>query len=107
VQFENGNFPEKKLMITGYNSSQVESLVTGWHTSGMTQTDYAKLNNVTIHTLRYWLYKRKNKSAQTSAFVELKDIFKGHDILLRYPNGVELHIPAGTSLQAMKALINL
>ena len=94
-------------MSTSHNSSQVESLVTGWHNSGMTQVEFAQLNNITIHTLRYWLYKRKIKPTTGAAFIELKNIFKGSDILLRYPNGVELQVPAGTSLQALKSLINL
>ena len=84
-----------------------ESLVTDWQTSGMTQVEYAKENNISIHTLRYWVYKRKKKTQHPEAFVELKNIFKGNDILLRYPNGVELHVPAGISAQSLKSLIYL
>jgi hypothetical protein len=94
-------------MSTDYNSLKAESIVAGWHESGMTQTEYAKSNNITIHTFRYWLYKRKGKPMPGAAFIELKSIFKGNGILLRYPNGVEIQVPAGTSLQALKALVNL
>jgi hypothetical protein len=94
-------------MNTDHNSSQVQSIVAGWPDSGMTQVEYAKSNDITIHTLRYWLYNRKKKSVSSPAFIELKNIFKGSGILLRYPNGVELQVPAGSSLQTLKALISL
>jgi hypothetical protein len=94
-------------MKTEDTTTGAASIVTQWQNSGMTQIEFAKSNNITIHTLRYWLYKRKKKSAQNGSFIELKNIFKGNDILLRYPNGVELHVPASISVQALKALISL
>ena len=94
-------------MSTDNNSLKAESIVAGWYESGMTQVEYAKENNISIHTLRYWVYKRKKKTQHPEAFVELKNIFKGNDILLRYPNGVELHVPAGISAQSLKSLIYL
>ena len=97
----------KNFMSTNYTSQQVKEIVAGWHDSGMTQVDFAKSNNITIHTLRYWLYKRQKKAGTGNAFIELKNVFNGSGILLRYTNGVELHLPAGTSLQTLKALINL
>ena len=90
------------------NNSQVEAIVASWYNSGMTQVEYAKSNNLSIHSLRYWLYKRKKSTQNNSAgFVQLKDIFREQEIVLRYPNGVELSIPAQTSLTALKVLINL
>ncbi len=97
----------RKKMTTNNNSFYVGDIVSGWQTSGMTQIEYAKVNNISIHTLRYWVYKRKKKTQHSEAFVELKSIFKGNDILLRYPNGVELHFPAGISAQSLKSLIYL
>jgi hypothetical protein len=94
-------------MSIDHNSLKPESIVAGWQESGMTQTEYAKSNNISIHTLRYWIYKRSKKSTPGTAFIELKNIFKGSGILLRYPNGVELQVPAGTSLQVLKTLVNL
>jgi len=97
-------------MTTNSTSLQGEAMVSDWQSSGLPQVEYARIKNIKIHTLRYWLYKRNKKtqpSQHSEAFVELKNIFKGNDILLRYPNGVELHVPTGTSLQALKSLIYL
>ena len=84
-----------------------ESLVTDWQTSGMTQVEYARLKNIKIHTLRYWLYKRNKKSQQPEAFVELRNILNHNSVILRYPNGVEMHLPAEIPVVALKSLINL
>jgi len=94
-------------MTTNNNPSHIGDIVAGWHNSGMTQVEFAKLNNISIHTLRYWLYKGRKETQHHEAFVELKNIFKENDILLRYPNGVELHVPAGISAQSLKSLIYL
>ena len=94
-------------MTTNSTSLHGEAMIADWQSSGLPLVEYARIKNIKIHTLRYWLYKRNKKSQHSDAFVELKNIYKGNDILLRYPNGVELHVPAGTSLQALKSLIYL
>lgn len=86
---------------------QATSIVAQWQTSGLTQSEFARSNNLSIHTLRYWLYKKRNQSGESTAFVELRNILNHHSVLLRYPNGVELHLPAGIPATALKALINL
>jgi len=76
----------------------------------MTQAEYAKSNDISLNTLRYWLYKgrKKSSSSKETGFIELKNVFRKNDgILLRYPNGVELQLPAQTSLQPLKTLISL
>jgi hypothetical protein len=94
-------------MGKGCRNLQAEAIAALWSNSGITQVEFAKSNNISIHTLKYWLYKRNKKEAGTGAFTELKSIFKENNILLRYPNGVELHIPPTTSLVSLRALINL
>ncbi len=94
-------------MSTNYTTQQVQEIVASWHDSGMTQVDFAKAKNITLHTFRYWLYKRQKKGCAGNAFIELKNVFNGSGILLRYSNGVELQLPAGITLQMLKALINL
>jgi len=78
-----------------------------WRTSGMTQTDYARSNNIPIHTLRYWLYKHKGSVSDEGSFLRLKDLSTVNEIVLRYPGGVELRLPAATPLSVIKQLIIL
>ena len=78
-----------------------------WRTSGMTQIDYARTNNIPIHTLRYWLYKHKGSVSEEGSFLRLKDLSTVNEIVLRYPGGVELRLPAATPLSVIKQLIIL
>lgn len=78
-----------------------------WKSSGMTQTDYAMANNIPIHTLRYWLYKHKGSVSDEGSFLRLKDLSTVNEIVLRYPGGVELRLPASTPLSVIKQLIIL
>ena len=83
------------------------SLAQHWKSSGMTQIDYAKSNNIPIHTLRYWLYKHKGSVSEEGSFLRLKDLSTVNEIVLRYPGGVELRLPAATPLSVIKQLIIL
>jgi hypothetical protein len=86
-----------------------QAIASQWFDSGMTQAEYARQNNLSIHSLKYWLYKKEKEKRCKEAgfFVELKNIPGGNSIILKYPNGVELHFPAGTPVQTVKAFINL
>ena len=83
------------------------SLAHQWRSSGMTQTDYASANKISIHTLRYWLYKHKRSGSEEGSFLRLKDLSTVNEIVLRYPGGVELRLPAATPLSVIKQLIIL
>lgn len=88
---------EKSVMLT--------TLAEGWHGSGMTQTKYAESNNISKHTLRYWLNKRKRSTA--NGFVQLQDLSLGQEFVIRYPNGVEVKISSSTPIPVVRSLITL
>lgn len=94
-------------MSKTYTKNQIKTIVAGWPESGMSQLDYAKSKSITIDTLRYWRYKDRKVSVPEAGFIELKNVIKGSGYLLRYPNGVELHMPEETAVQTLKALISL
>ena len=73
----------------------------------MTQEEFARVNNLSVHRLRYWLYKRRDILQGGEAFIELGMPSFGQGFLIRYPNGVELSAPALTPLPILKGLINL
>ena len=57
-----------------------ENLARCWQRSGMTQAQYAIDNDLTVHTLRYWLYKRKGHMNDTVGdFYELTGIHPGQE----------------------------
>lgn len=85
-----------------------ENLAKGWLGSGMTQEQYAGEHDLSPHTLRYWLYKKRGTMEKsTGRFIELKDFTAGQEYVIRYGNGVELKIPCNTSLSVIRSLINL
>jgi hypothetical protein len=94
-------------MDTKENASANLSLAQQWKSSGMTQIDYARTNNIPIHTLRYWLYKHKGSVSDEGSFLRLKDLSTVNEIVLRYPGGVELRLPSATPLSVIKQLISL
>jgi len=94
-------------MKTQELTSEKSSIAHKWRFSGMTQTDYARANNIPIHTLRYWLYKHKGSVSDEGSFLRLKDLSTANEIVLRYPGGVELRLPAATPLSVIKQLIIL
>jgi hypothetical protein len=94
-------------MNTKENTSGNLSLAQQWKSSGITQIDYARTNNIPIHTLRYWLYKHKGSVSNEGSFLRLKDLSTVNEIVLRYPGGVELRLPASTPLSVIKQLIIL
>lgn len=86
-------------------TTMMKTLAANWQESGMTQAEYAQTNNLSVHTLKYWLYK--GKRAKTSSFVQVSDLSFGKDFVVRYPHGVELKIPSTTPTAIIRALINL
>jgi len=81
------------------------TLVEQWRSSGMSQAEFARENNLTVHTLRYWLYKGDRPPKNPNSFLRLSVPSVSQDIKLRYPNGVELHLPIGTPVSVLRSLI--
>jgi hypothetical protein len=71
----------------------------------MTQEEFARVNNLSVHKLRYWLYKRKVSEQEEGSFIDLGLPLFREGFLIRYPNGIELSAPAQTPVSILKALI--
>jgi len=72
----------------------------------LTQVRYAEINNLSIHTLRYWLYKGK-RSVSSSGFFQIDDLAMEQEFVVCYPNGVELKISTNTPIPVIRSLVNL
>jgi len=55
---------------------------------------------------KYWLNKFRGEDGAAQGFIRL-DEMPAHEICLRYPNGVELLMPANTSMSTLGELIKL
>jgi len=88
-------------------SSMMLELANRWPESGLTQIRYAQANNLSVHTLKYWLYKVKRPSNSLGGFIQIKELSMGSKFVVRYPNGVELKISSNTPIAVIKSLVNL
>jgi len=81
-------------------------LVEQWKQSGETLKDFATFQGIALSGLQYWHKKYRDHRAPASVFIQMRS--SGHTQLrLRYPNGVELMMPAGSPAALIAELIRL
>ncbi len=86
---------------------RMQKLIEQWQQSGKSQKAFTTDNNINYHTFRYWIEKF-NSQENTSEFIQLnKSSVTGANICLRYPNGIELLLPAQIPLNLLKGLLRL
>jgi len=86
---------------------QMQALVDQWQQSDYNQREFAALHQINYHKFRYWISKL-NKTQTQDSFVELQPATPPTaQICLRYPNGVELYLPASTPATVIQGLIHL
>lgn len=84
--------------------SMMLSMVEQWQSSGMTQAEFAGVQNLTLVKFRYWIQRYRQQQSGDSEFIQLNGFSSG-DISIRYPNGVELALPAHTPVGMIRSLI--
>ncbi|HQI69626.1 MAG TPA: hypothetical protein PLT47_02680 [Bacteroidales bacterium] len=85
--------------------STMFGIVEQWQKSGISQAAFAQSQNLTLVKFRYWIQKHR-QSQESGSFIQLNGFSSSCGISIRYPNGVELTIPAQTPLAVVKSLIN-
>lgn len=81
-------------------------LVKQWQQSGVNQRDFAALHQINVHTFRYWIHKARETPSTAEGFVELPAPGVEAQICVRYPNGVELYLPASMPSHTLQTLIH-
>jgi transposase-like protein len=90
------------------------AVVEQWLHSGKTQIDFAKEHQMPINRLRYWIRHQrdielgKDCKRQQGSFVQINsDAATTHnqEIIIRYPNGVELRLSGQTQVSVLQNLI--
>jgi hypothetical protein len=79
-------------------------VVSRWQRSGQTQSMFAEENQLALAKLRYWI--RQKSKEQLGSFVEISAPIVS-DLIIRYPNGVELQLPPQTPVAQLRNLIFL
>ena len=86
--------------------SQMTAMVEQWRQSGLSQAGFAQVQNVRLAKLRYWIHKQRQDESHGSGFIQLNAL-PSTGISIRYPNGVELILPAQVPAGYLKMLINI
>lgn len=95
-----------KKMKNTVHREEMLGLVNKWQRSGQTQIKFAKKHDISLHTLKYWIYKYRKQNKNPDGFIRLEQIATP-EICLRYPNGIELMVPAQTPINFLRELIKL
>ena len=82
------------------------TLVAKWQVSGHSQLAFANDHKISVHTLKYWIYKYRKQNESSDGFIRLEQITTP-EICLRYPNGVELLIPVQTPIEVLRELVKI
>lgn len=93
-------------MTKTVQNEKMRTLVTAWQTSGQTQNEFSVTHNISIHTFKYWLYKFRQEQENAGSFIRLDKVMLP-ELCLRYPNGVELLVPAQTAPTLLRELIKI
>ena len=82
--------------------------------SGLTRLAYCDRNNLAIAKFNYWQKKFRDQSFDTpNGFIRLTSrkvhglVEPMSPIVLQYPNGVSLQLPAGTPIATLRTLLSL
>jgi hypothetical protein len=86
--------------------SQMTAMVEQWRQSGLSQAGFAQVQNIKLAKLRYWIHKQRQGDTPGSGFIQLSGLTSS-GISIRYPNGIELILPAQVPAGYLKMLINI
>ena len=79
--------------------------VAAWKASGQPRKGYCSAHGLSLHALNYWCAKARQQKVP-GGFVPLEvGAFEGLEV--RYPNGVRLLLPTGTSMAQVAAYVRL
>lgn len=89
-------------------------LLEDFQQSGLSRFDFCEQKKIAVAKFYYWQKKFRDQSSDTpNGFIHLTSR-KGHGsiepmapIVLQYPNGVSLQLPAGTPIATLRTLLSL
>lgn len=81
------------------------SHVAAWKASGWSRKSYCTEHGLNVHTMNYW-YTKARREKVPGGFVPL-EVGASDGLEVRYPNGVRLLLPAGTSMALVAAYVRL
>ncbi len=87
-------------------------LIARWRLSGQTQKAFCQQEQVSLHTFKYYVTRKKTERQQTSASpkfvpVTVSSDKRPHLLKIIYPNGVSVDVANATDAHLLRTLIHL
>lgn len=79
--------------------------VAAWKASGLSRKSYCTEYGLGLHAMAYWCAKARREQ-MPGGFVPL-EVGASEGLEVRYPNGVRLLLPTGTSMAQVAAYVRL
>lgn len=88
---------------------RMQELVQQWDASGQSIAQFVTENKINKSTFYYWVgkHRKKNQQQAPDSFIQLCPESTAAEMVVRYPNGVEIFLPINTSAQMLIQLIRL
>ncbi len=96
-------------------------IIDQWKESGLNQSQYCKQEKISYYVFKYWLQKYRKENigvkqnllnpflpVQIPSTEELsKEPISKKDIIINYPNGIEVSCPVNIDIVQLRALVNI
>jgi hypothetical protein len=89
---------------------QMRSHLLRWRESGQSIASYCRVHKIEQYTFHYWRDKLMKTTDQAPEFITLgpeRDSPAVPLLAIRYPNGVCIEVPQGSSIELLRSLIYL
>lgn len=93
-------------MTVQERKSKMAATVADWQASGLSQVEYSRAHNIKLATLRYQITRMRQTADEHPDFIQIGG-FGSREIHIRYPNGVELILPAEVQAGLLRSLIHI
>lgn len=90
---------------------EIESHISGWRGSGLSQTDYCSQHGLVVKTFRNWVRRhggQQGVEGQQARFIALgQEAAQVPVLTVHYPNGTYITCPAGLGAPQLRSLLHL
>lgn len=90
---------------------QMFDLIEAQQSSGLSNIDYCKQNNLSLSVYNYWKkkYNKQHSKQDEGFFVTLDNEHSQikEEIVITYPNGVTLQLSSASSISTIRSLIQI
>lgn len=91
------------------SAGEMYGVVAGWEQSGQSQQAYCASQGLSKAVFYYWLrhWRESQTEGVVGEFVEVRPPTIVQGLIVEYPNGIKVHLPASYSEHQLRVLLKL